>query len=276
MVSTTEQTNCPAIDSLTGIEKLLAVVAKLRDPDGGCPWDLKQTHATLKPYVLEEAYEVVEALETEDSQLIKEELGDLLLQVALHAQIGKEAKTFDFDAVAQGISEKLIRRHPHVFGDVHVSNAEEVTQNWEAIKQQEKGITKKESVLDGVSTAQPALMRATDISKKAVKVGFKWPSDESLWACVMSEFDEFKAETQCESKDTKRLEDELGDILFAVVSLANHYKVNSEVALSQATNKFVKRFTQMEKIADKPLTELSFDEWDNLWKQAKKQTTANN
>jgi len=261
------------LDNSTGIDKLLAVIQALRHPKTGCPWDLKQTHESLKPYVLEEAYEVVEAIQTGDMVLIKEELGDLLLQVVLHAQIAHERQDFDFQGVAQGISDKLIRRHPHVFGDTTVNSAEDVVQHWDAIKQAEKGLSNKPaSVLEGVSLSQSALMRTADISHKAVKVGFRWPSDESLWDCVMSEFEEFKAETQQTPRDPKRLEDELGDILFAVVSLANHYGVNSEVALTQATTKFTRRFQQMEQQVIKPLTDLSFEEWDNLWKQAKQQT----
>ncbi len=264
--------------SLKGIDRLLAVVDRLRHPQDGCPWDLKQTHHSLKPYLLEEAYETVEAIDTLGGEgtrdALREELGDLLLQIALHAQIAKESRHFDFQDVAEDIAEKLVRRHPHVFGDVSVADADEVTRNWEAIKTQEKesrgnGGSVAESILDGVSTGLPALMRATEISKRAVKVGFRWPSDESLWECVMSEFEEFRRETQAPERDAAKLEDEMGDIFFATVSLANHYKVDPETALVRANAKFSRRFRQMESLAGKPLEEISFEAWDTLWKRAK-------
>ncbi len=276
-----------SLDTLQGIHKLLAVVALLRDPESGCPWDLKQTHMSLKRYLLEESYEAVEAIDEDHERsrpdALKEELGDVLLQVALHAQIAEEAGRFDFTGIAEAISEKLIRRHPHVFGTVEVSDAEEVTRNWDAIKAQEKleqrelesdSISK--SILEGLPKNTPALTRGTDLSERAVKAGFKWPNSESLWACVMSEFDEFKAETVVDPEAPKdperqhRLEDEMGDIFFASISLANHYKVDPETALIRANAKFTRRFQSMESNAQKPLEELTFDEWDTLWKQAKK------
>ncbi len=274
-------------ETLKGLEKLLAVVSRLRDPKTGCPWDLKQTHMSLKPYLLEESYEVLEAIdgdnESPQPDSLKEELGDVLLQVALHAQIAQEAKRFDFTDIAEGIAEKLIRRHPHVFGDVKVQDADEVTRNWNAIKAREKSdqvslsperTTKQASILSEVPKNVPALTRGSNLSKRAVKAGFKWPHAESLWACVMSEFDEFKAETLTSPKDPKRqhrLEDEMGDIFFASISLAHHYKVDPETALIKANAKFTHRFQSMEAMAQKPLEDLSFEEWDALWKQAKNQ-----
>lgn len=264
---------------LHGIDRLLAVVEQLRHPKQGCPWDLKQTHQSLKRYLLEEAYETVEAIDAlrsdEASASLCEELGDLLLQIALHAQIAKENQDFNFQDVAESIAEKLVHRHPHVFGDVTVADAEEVTRNWEAIKAEEKKhLTSPESILDGTNAALPALIRATEISKRAVKVGFKWPNDESLWECVMSEFEEFRHETRQPTPDASKLEDEMGDIFFAAVSLANHYKVDPETALVRANEKFSRRFRQMEILADKPLETLSYEEWDHLWKQAKKLSEA--
>lgn len=274
--------NNTALEQTVGIEKLLTVVARLRDPNGGCPWDLKQTHQSLSPYMLEEAYEAVEAIGTNDMTHIKEELGDVLLQVALHAQIASEAKQFDFSAVAEGIADKLIRRHPHVFADTQVANADEVVSNWDAIKKQEKQ-HKPTSVLDGVSKQQPALSQALVTSQKAVKVGFEWPNLDSLWACVMSEFDEFKAEIidQAPQEFSDKLEDEMGDILFATVNLARYFKINPEVALVKATQKFSRRFQQMEAILQtrypnqlpsETMSQLDFEAWDALWNEAKQAT----
>ncbi len=266
------------IEALFGIEKLLAVVAQLRNPEGGCPWDLKQTHQTLKPYMLEEAYEAVEAIdlstESCNSALLKEELGDVLLQVALHAQLAQDAGQFNFQDVSEAIADKLIRRHPHVFGDVTVEHADEVTRNWQAIKQAEKGAQPQaDSILEGVPKGIPALSRALETSKRAVKVGFEWPSFESLWECVMSEYAELRDEAES-GADFQRLEEEMGDIFFASVNLARHFKIDPEVALTRATQKFTRRFQTMEQLVKekhpgKLLEELSFEEWDQLWNQAK-------
>ncbi len=273
-----------ALSRLDGWPRLLAVIACLRNPEGGCPWDLKQTHQTLRPYMLEEAYEAVEAMGATDndaSKAICEELGDVLLQVVLNAQIAKDNGDFDINDVAIGIADKLIRRHPHVFSDVSVDSADEVTKNWQAIKQDEKANTGDktsfESTLDGVSTGQPALQQALDTSKKAVAVGFEWPNFESLWACVTSELDEFLAEHNNHAP-IEKLEDELGDILFASVNLARHHKINPEIALVRATQKFKTRFKMMEQLAQQrqpkqPLKDtleaLTFEEWDALWEEAK-------
>lgn len=265
------------VNARTGIDKLVHVIAHLRHPEYGCPWDLKQTHESLKPHLLEESYEALEAIDSGQPDLIQEELGDVLLQVVLHAQLAKDAGQFDFDAVSQTIAEKLIRRHPHVFGEVSVSGAEEVTRNWEAIKKAEKqaaGITEQpESVLKGVPRHLPALSRALETSKRAVKVGFEWPNFESLWDCVMSEYAEFRAEADADpppADQQSRLEEEMGDIFFASVNLARHFKIDPEVALSRATDKFTRRFQAMERLAgDRPLDSLDFETWDQLWNEAK-------
>ncbi len=274
-----------------GVEKLLDVVARLRHPTEGCPWDLKQTHRSLKPYMLEEAYEAVEAIDDAEAQarpeLLKDELGDVLLQVALHAQLAQEAGQFDFSAVCDTIAEKLIRRHPHVFGDVQVDSDADVVTNWNAIKQAEKGQVKApESILDGVAKSQPALSRALETSKRAVKVGFEWPSLDSLWECVMSEYTEFRSEVQTlvpeqavSSEQFDRLETEMGDIFFASVNLARHFKIDPEVALTKATAKFTRRFQMMEHLVrerygpDKALETLDFEAWDALWNEAKAKTS---
>jgi MazG family protein len=270
------------VNQYQGIDRLLAVVAALRHPNGGCPWDLKQTHQSLRPYMLEEAYEAVEAMEgvtqassPDQAAHLKEELGDVLLQVALHAQLASEAKQFSFNDLSQGIADKLIHRHPHVFATVEVDSAEAVTTNWEAIKAQEKldkGETAPKSLMDAIPTGLPALMRADKTSKKAVKAGFKWPHFESLWACVLSEYDELRTEID-EQSPVDKLEDELGDCLFATVSLAHYIGVDPEVALNRATNKFMDRYRAMEQLiaarGDTPLGDLDFDILDDLWKQAK-------
>lgn len=274
------------ISQSQGIDKLVQVVAQLRHPEHGCPWDLKQTHASLKPYMLEEAYEAVEAIDESDPALLKEELGDVLLQVVLHSQLAQDAGTFNFEAVCETIAEKLIRRHPHVFGTVEVENAEGVVANWEAIKQTEKGNPKIHSILDGVAKSQPALSRALETSKKAVKVGFEWPHLESLWECVMSEYAEFREEVDAlpqnqpvSPEQFERLESEMGDIYFASVNLARHFKIDPEVALTKATAKFTRRFQAMERLIldraqpnqtlEDAMADLNFETWDALWREAK-------
>lgn len=243
------------------LEKLIEIIDTLRSPNG-CKWDREQTHATLKRNMLEEAYEAVDAINDNDPKHLKEELGDVLLQVVLHAQISKEEGDFTIEDVAKALNEKLIHRHPHVFGDVKVQNTQEILDNWEKLKKEEK--PHRKSVMDGISKAQSALMSAQKISKKAVSVGFEWPNDEELLKCVMSEFEEFKnAKTQDEK------EDEFGDILFAVVNLARWNKIDAEQALIRANNKFMTRFRKMEELADKNLSEYSLEEWDKLWKKAK-------
>jgi MazG family protein len=255
---------------LSGFPRLLAVMRRLRSPDGGCPWDLKQTHQSLAPYVLEEAYEVVEAIQSGDEAHLKDELGDLLLQVAFHAQLAAERGLFTADTVADGIADKLVRRHPHVFGDVSVQDADEVTVNWARIKAQEKGETDTEhSAMAGISAGMPALSRALLVSRRAVAEGFEWPNWESLWACVMSEFDEFRQALATQAS-AEHLEEELGDILFATVNLARTHGIDPEVALTRATHKFMARYRLMEHLSEKPLREQSFEQMDTLWNQAKK------
>lgn len=264
---------------LPKLENLIRVVARLRDPDAGCPWDLKQTHQSLKPYLLEESYELLEAIDECSPPHVREELGDVLLQVLLHAQIAQDNGEFTIEDVAETLSQKLIRRHPHVFGDQEIKTAEEQTLNWERIKAQEKAeVASLPSILADIPKHLPALRLAMKMSKRAVREGFAWPSSESLWECVMSEFEEFRHETQQSSVlpngNFDELEDEMGDILFASVSLACHYGIDPEVALIRACQKFKSRFQQMEQTApgmfpDKPLNTLSFEEWDALWNKAK-------
>ena len=247
------------------LNELIDVIARLRAPDG-CQWDREQTHMTLRPNMLEEAYEAVDAIDNNDMKHLKEELGDVLLQVVLHSQIASEEGAFTIEDVAKGIKDKLIHSHPHVFGDVKVSSTKEILDNWDKLKAEEK--KHRKSAMDGISKAQSALMSAQKISKKAVKTGFEWPNEESLYECIQSEFDEFKEAVKEQDKD--HMEEEFGDILFATVNLARWNKIDAEQALLKANKKFMTRFRKMEELATKPLEEYSFEEFDNLWKSAKK------
>ena len=245
------------------IERLIKIIETLRG-ENGCIWDREQTHSSLKRNMLEEAYEAVEAIDENNFSHLKEELGDVLLQVVLHSQIAKEENKFDIDDVAKGISDKLVHRHPHVFGNVKVNSTQEVLDNWEKLKKEEK--PERASIMDGITKGQSALMSAQKISKKAVKTGFEWENEKSLYDCVFSEIKEFETANTPENK-----EEELGDILFAIVNLARWNKIDAEQALLKANKKFITRFKQMEINAKKPLEQLNFSEWENLWKQAKKE-----
>jgi MazG family protein len=238
----------------------------LRAPDG-CPWDREQTHQTLRPNMIEEAYEAVDAIDENDMSHLREELGDVLLQVLLHSQIASEKNEFDIEDVAKELKDKLIHRHPHVFGDANVKDANEVKVNWDKLKAEEK--TERKSAMDGISRSMAALMSAQKISKRAVKQGFEWPDENSLYQCLYSEIEEFK---QAEAEaDKAHMEEEFGDILFAAVNLARWNKIDAEQALLKANKKFEKRFRKMEGLATKPLTDYTLDEYDKLWRQAKKE-----
>ena len=250
---------------MSDLEKLRQILETLRS-EGGCPWDKEQTHISLKRNLIEESYELLDAIDENNSENMKEELGDVLLQVFFHAQIASEGEKFTIEDVAKGINEKLIRRHPHVFGNENISNSEEVLKRWEEIKRKEKKASRK-SVLDGVVFSQPALMCAQQISKKAVKAGFEWPNYDMLKECFLSEIDEFHNEVDAQNHDL--MEEELGDMLFALVNIARWHKIDAEQALRRANKKFIKRFKKMEKLAQKPLEDYNFNEYDDLWKKAK-------
>ncbi len=253
------------------LKALIEVIAKLRAPDG-CPWDREQTHMTLRPNMLEEAYEAVDAIDSGDLLNLREELGDVLLQVLLHSQIADEEGAFNIEDVAKELKEKLIHRHPHVFGKAKVNSADDVIVNWDKLKQEEK--TYRKSIMDGISKSQAALMSAQKISKKAVKVGFEWGDVDSLYDCIKSEFEEFKEAVKENNKE--HMEDELGDILFATVNLARWYKIDAEQALLRANKKFIRRFKKMEELATKPLEEYNLEEYDKLWRSAKKAIESEN
>lgn len=249
------------------LKRLIDIFQILRSPQG-CPWDREQTHKTLRKNFIEETYEAVDAIDEDNPELLKEELGDVLLQIVFHSQIASEAGEFTIDDVAKGIADKLERRHPHVFGDTKINGVEDVLTNWDEIKKQEK--PERTSVMSGVTKSQPALMAAHEISKKAVKVGFEWPDVDTLYECVQSEIEEFKEATQVKTQED--MEEELGDLLFAVVNLARWHKINPELALIRANKKFVNRFKKMEELATKALNEHNFKEYEKLWDMAKKES----
>ncbi|MBD2613140.1 nucleoside triphosphate pyrophosphohydrolase [Nostoc punctiforme FACHB-252] len=259
-------------DTLAAIQELIEVVAKLRSPDGGCPWDLAQTPESLIPYVIEEAYEVVDAIKNGDKEAIAEELGDLLLQVVLQAQIASESGQFSLKEISQGISQKLIRRHPHVFGDVSVQSVDEVRQNWEQIKAAEKGESSPETQklstkLSRYGRTLPPLTAAMKISQKAAAVGFEWENIDGVWDKFHEELAEFQ---QAVAQETPaRQQAELGDILFALIQLARWYHLDPSAALQGTNQRFVQRLEKMEAVVDRPLSDYSLDELEKLWQQAK-------
>lgn len=247
------------------LEELIEVIRVLRS-ENGCVWDRAQTHESLRPNMLEEAYEAVDAINSGDIPNLREELGDVLLQVLLHSQIASEADEFNIEDVAKELKDKLIHRHPHVFGNAKADTPDEVIQNWEKLKQEEK--KDRKSQMDGIPKSLPALVAAQKISKRAVKTGFEWDKIETLYDCINSEYEEFKEAVNLQDKNA--MEDEMGDIFFATVNLARWYKIDAEQALIRANQKFMTRFRKMEELSTKPLEEYSFEEYDKLWKAAKK------
>ena len=258
---------------LQSLQRLIEVVARLRSPEGGCPWDLAQTQQTLIPYVIEEAYEVAAAIRSNDQNAIAEELGDLLLQVVLQAQIATEAGDFNLERVARGITDKLIRRHPHVFGDVKVSSAEEVNQNWQQIKAAEKRTTSAQTQLlsdklQRYATRLPTLMAAMKISKKAASAGFEWEDTAGVWAKFTEELSEFKEALATDRKEEQQAE--LGDLLFTIVNIARWYDLDPSEALQGTNSRFIQRLSVMEEVASGSLSEYNISELEELWQQAKK------
>jgi MazG family protein len=252
------------------LQQLLRIMARLRAPDG-CPWDREQTHATLRQSVIEEAYEVAAAINSGDDANLREELGDLLLQVVFHAQLAGEEGRFDFDAIARAIVEKLVRRHPHVFGAEVASDSAAVLTRWEEIKRAEKGASAQQaSALDGVTEGLPGLMRAEKVQKKAAKVGFDWTELPPVVGKVREEL--LEVETAVARGDAAATEEEVGDLLFAVVNLARKLKVDGEVALQRATDKFSTRFRGVEALAAQrglAMEKLTLAELDALWDEVK-------
>jgi len=258
------------------IQRLLQVMARLRDPEGGCPWDLEQDFASIAPYTIEEAYEVADAIARGDLEHLKDELGDLLLQVVYHAQMGKEAGLFDFDEVAAAIADKMIRRHPHVFGSAAVDGARAQSRAWEAVKASERAsragaAESQHGVLDDVPLALPALVRAAKLQRRAARVGFDWPEPVQVLDKLDEEIAELRAELAGQA-NRDRLSDEIGDLLFAVVNLARHLELDGETALRQANAKFERRFRAIEaalRARGRRLEDASLEEMEELWQEAK-------
>ncbi|HIJ94915.1 MAG TPA: nucleoside triphosphate pyrophosphohydrolase [Desulfuromonadales bacterium] len=252
----------------TTFDQLLAIMRRLRAP-GGCPWDAEQTHESLTRYLLEETYEVIEAIDEKSPQHLKEELGDLLLQPVFHAAIAEEAGEFTIDDVVSTLCEKLIRRHPHVFGDMDITDSSAQIENWERIKKQEKGM-ERASALSGVPSCLPALLRAHKVSEKAARVGFDWEHSDQVHAKVLEELHEF--EEAWAGGDPTRMEDELGDLLFAIVNLGRFLSLNPEEALRKTISRFQKRFEHVENTLISKgvqMQDATLAEMDILWEQAK-------
>lgn len=255
--------------NLKQTQRLLEIMQHLRDPEHGCAWNREQDFQSLAPYTLEEAYEVVDAIQENDMDKLKDELGDLLLQVVFQAQVASEQGLFTFEDIAQNLSDKMERRHSHVFGSDRdlITSAEDVDKLWEDHKATERAAQKKDSLLDDVAKALPALTRAAKLSKRAARVGFEWDNFESVMDKVHEELNEFKAEV---AQDTAEQHDEFGDFLFTIVNVARWRKIDPEAAMRDANDKFEKRFRYMEKHAPQPLSALTIDEMEALWNQAKK------
>ncbi|KHT62415.1 nucleoside triphosphate hydrolase [Photobacterium gaetbulicola] len=256
------------------IEQLVEIMAKLRDPQQGCPWDLKQTFATIVPHTLEEAYEVADAIEQQNWDDVREELGDLLFQVIFYSQLGKELGLFDFDDVVEGINEKLTRRHPHVFSDTEFASEAAINANWEAEKAKERASKGcDDSILANIPRALPALIRADKIQKRCAKHGFDWDTLGPVVDKVQEEIDEVMEEVIQASPDQDRIEEEMGDLLFAVANFSRHVQVKPEVALQRANQKFERRFREVEKTVlerGKCLDDCSLEYLDAIWDEVKR------
>ena len=254
------------------INRILDIMASLRDPETGCPWDLQQDFASIAPYTLEEAYEVTDAIERGDMDDLKDELGDLLLQVVFHARMAEETALFDFDDVVNAISDKMIRRHPHVFGDADADNPEAVRQSWEEIKAQEKaekGKSEADSLMDDIPLALPGLSRAVKIQNRAARIQFDWPDIEPVFDKLQEEIGEVREAIKSGSADA--MEDEIGDLLFVVANIARHLKIDPEKAVRRTNGKFMSRFKHLEaQAAQSDKENLTLEELETFWQAAKK------
>ena len=260
-------------DSQASMDRLLEIMARLRGPDG-CPWDREQTLDTLKPYLIEESYEVLEALDRGDMAALREELGDLLLQIVFQSQLCQEEGLFTFSDVAESISDKLVRRHPHIFGDVSVEDSAEVLKNWDAIKKLEKGGEPK-SIIDGIPHALPALLKAREVQKRVARSGFDWKDRAPVQEKVEEEWAEL---TQAiEGGDPQHIQDELGDVLFSLVNLSRFLDCDAEEVLRLNVDKFSQRFRTLESLAavqGKPVAECSAEDLDAFWNEVKARESA--
>jgi len=251
-------------ENLSEFDTLVAIIAQLRAPDG-CPWDRQQSHASLRENLLEECYEVLEALDSEDAAKLRDELGDLLMQIVFHIQIAREEGEYELGDVVEGINTKLIHRHPHIFGSQKVSDAEEVALNWEALKQEER--EEGTSILDSVPRQMPALGRSQSIQRRVAQVGFDWPDVDGIMEKLGEEIGELK-----QAEDEESRSREFGDVLFALVNIARRMGVDSEAALRQANERFTRRFNYMEEVCRRRglnIARLSLDEQNALWEEAK-------
>ncbi|MEM8638279.1 MAG: nucleoside triphosphate pyrophosphohydrolase [Cyanobacteria bacterium P01_G01_bin.54] len=260
--------------TLLALQRLIEIVSQLRSPQGGCPWDLAQTPQSLIPYIIEEAYETVAAIQSENTTDIAEELGDLLLQVVLQSQIAQEYGQFDLATVANGISDKLVRRHPHVFGNLETDDIQQVRANWETIKTQEKGLTPETTQrlsqkLARYACTLPPIAACEKISRKSAAAGFEWEQVEDVWAKFEEELDEFKAAIQRSNKAHQTAE--LGDLLFTVINLARWYNLDPAQAIQGTNQRFIARLSKIEDLSDRPLSDYSLEELDTLWQQAKRE-----
>ncbi len=260
--------------STKSIDRLLEIMARLRDPQSGCPWDVEQTFETIAPYTIEEAYEVADAIERADMSALKDELGDLLLQVVFHARMAEEQGSFDFHEVAHAISDKMVRRHPHVFGEQRIATAAAQTRSWEALKAAERAEQaetrgRRAGALDGVGIGLPALTRAEKLQKRAARVGFDWPEVSQVFDKIDEELAEIREEIR-QAGGPERLEAEIGDLLFAVVNLARHLGVHGEAALRRCNMKFERRFTAVEAAFDGDLDGAGLADMEAAWQAAKK------
>ena len=256
----------------TNMDQFLEIIAQLRDPEHGCPWDIKQDFNSMQPHLLEETYEVAEAIHTQDRSALREELGDLLLQVVFLSQLAKEEGTFDFYDVLGDIHQKIVYRHPHVFGETKAADSDEALANWEAQKANDTKHQQHESILDDLPFALPALTRAHKIQKRCAKIGFDWDNPQDVLAKVEEELDEVKAEIANYPTSQAALFEELGDLLFATVNLCRHYQLEAESGLREANAKFERRFRKVEaavKAQGKAVSECNLMELDAIWHQIK-------
>ncbi len=265
----------PPSFSLRPMDRLVEIMATLRNPNGGCPWDVEQTFATIAPHTIEEAYEVADAIEQNDMDSLKDELGDLLFQSVFHAQMAKELNEFSFDDVVNGVIDKMIRRHPHVFGDQSINTADEQTVSWEDIKATERATklgAADESALAGLTNGLPALIRAEKLQKRAARVGFDWPEVASVFDKLREETSELQVEIDTDGGEA-RLTDELGDLLFVCVNLARKLNIDAETALRGANSKFETRFRHMERAlkgTGRGLKGMELDAMEEAWQGTKK------
>ena len=245
--------------------RLTQIIKQLRDPEKGCPWDKEQTHQSLKPYIIEESYEAIDAIDKGDPAELCAELGDVLLQVVLHAQVASDsgAKAFNAEDICNVLSEKLIRRHPHVFGEEVAETSNAVLKNWEKIKATERN--KKGGALAGIPSQLPGLLKAQRLGEKTARLGFDWTDSEGVTAKIIEELAEIQATTQ----SSPEREEEFGDLLFTLVQWSRHQKIDAEEAMRKACAKFINRFTSMEELSERPLSEMSMEEKENLWQKVK-------